>query len=156
MPTVLSDSLTSVQILLNSKSLLFVLTIIQIAALTVMILTATPFVLHQQQGIAQGQQQQEELSLSNQTAFDIERSIEDVSFDIDNMAFLHHTASVNGIQMHYVIGGQGNPVVLLHGWPQTWYEWRHVMPALAKNYTVIVPDLRGSYLFLSVLNEEAK
>jgi pimeloyl-ACP methyl ester carboxylesterase len=52
-------------------------------------------------------------------------------------------ASVNGIQMHYVIGGQGNPVVLLHGWPQTWYEWRHVMPALAENCTVIVPDLRG-------------
>ena len=45
--------------------------------------------------------------------------------------------------MHYVIGGQGDPVVLLHGWPQTWYEWRHVMPALARNYTVIVPDLRG-------------
>jgi pimeloyl-ACP methyl ester carboxylesterase len=53
-------------------------------------------------------------------------------------------ASVNGIQIHYVIGGQGEPVVLLHGWPETWYEWRHViMPALAKNYTVIVPDLRG-------------
>jgi pimeloyl-ACP methyl ester carboxylesterase len=125
------------------KTGLLVLTITQIAALTVMILTATPFVLHQQQGIAQGQQQQEELSLANQTAFDIERSIEDLSFDIDNMTFSHHTASVNGIQMHYVIGGQGNPVVLLHGWPQTWYEWRHVMPALAKNYTVIVPDLRG-------------
>jgi pimeloyl-ACP methyl ester carboxylesterase len=45
--------------------------------------------------------------------------------------------------MHYVIGGQGDPVVLLHGYPQTWYEWRHVMPALAENYTVIVPDLRG-------------
>ena len=45
--------------------------------------------------------------------------------------------------MHYVIGGQGDPVVLLHGWPQTWYEWHKVMPALAKNYTVIVPDLRG-------------
>ena len=62
---------------------------------------------------------------------------------LDNMTFSHHTTSVNGIQMHYVIGGQGDPVVLLHGWPQTWYEWRHVMPALAKNYTVIAPDLRG-------------
>jgi len=51
-------------------------------------------------------------------------------------------ASVNGIQLHYVIGGR-DPIVLLHGWPQTWYEWRHVIPALAKNYTVIVPDLRG-------------
>jgi pimeloyl-ACP methyl ester carboxylesterase len=59
------------------------------------------------------------------------------------MTFSHHMASVNGIQIHYVIGGQGDPIVLLHGWPETWYEWRHVMPALAKNYTVIAPDLRG-------------
>jgi alpha/beta hydrolase family protein len=66
-----------------------------------------------------------------------------VSFDIDNMTFSHHMASVNGIQLRYVIGGQGEPIVLLHGWPQTWYEWRHVMPTLAKNYTVIIPDLRG-------------
>jgi pimeloyl-ACP methyl ester carboxylesterase len=46
-------------------------------------------------------------------------------------------ASVNGVQIHYVIGGHGDPVVFMHGWPQMWYEWRHVMPALAKNYTVI-------------------
>ena len=65
------------------------------------------------------------------------------SFQIDNATFSHHTADVNGIRMHYVIGGQGDPVVLLHGWPQTWYEWHKVMPALAKNYTVIAPDLRG-------------
>ncbi len=62
---------------------------------------------------------------------------------MDNMTFSHHTASVNGIQLHYVIGGHGDPVVLLHGWPETWYAWHHVMPALAKNYTVIAPDLRG-------------
>jgi pimeloyl-ACP methyl ester carboxylesterase len=70
-------------------------------------------------------------------------SLPGTSFEIDNMTFSHHTASVNGIQMHYVIGGQGEPVVLLHGWPETWYAWRHVMPALAKNYTVVAPDLRG-------------
>src|SRR5215469_15009981 len=52
-------------------------------------------------------------------------------------------AVVNGVQIHYVIGGRGDPVVLLHGCPETWYEWRHVMPALAKNYTAIAPDLRG-------------
>lgn len=57
--------------------------------------------------------------------------------------FRHHTASVNGVRLHYVIGGQGDPLVLLHGWPQTWYEWRHVMPALAERFTVIAPDLRG-------------
>jgi pimeloyl-ACP methyl ester carboxylesterase len=65
------------------------------------------------------------------------------SFQMDNMTFSHNTASVNGIQMHYVIGGHGDPVVLLHGWPETWYAWHKVMPALAKNYTVVVPDLRG-------------
>jgi len=55
----------------------------------------------------------------------------------------HQFALVNGIRLHYVIAGHGDPIVLLHGWPETWYEWRHVMPALAKNYTVIAPDLRG-------------
>jgi pimeloyl-ACP methyl ester carboxylesterase len=70
-------------------------------------------------------------------------TLEGISFEIDNMTFSHHMAFVNGIQLHYVIGGQGDPVVLLHGWPETWYEWHYVMPALAKNYTVIAPDLRG-------------
>ena len=65
------------------------------------------------------------------------------TFEIDNVTFSHHTATVNGIQIHYVMGGKGDPVVLLHGWPETWYQWRHVMPTLAKNYTVITPDLRG-------------
>jgi pimeloyl-ACP methyl ester carboxylesterase len=68
---------------------------------------------------------------------------EDISFNINNVTFSHHMASVNGIQLHYVTGGQGEPIVLLHGWPETWYEWRHIMPSLAKNYTVIAPDLRG-------------
>jgi pimeloyl-ACP methyl ester carboxylesterase len=67
----------------------------------------------------------------------------DFSFNIGNVSFSHHMANVNGVQIHYVMGGKGDPVILLHGWPETWYEWRHVMPALAKNYTVIVPDLRG-------------
>ena len=64
-------------------------------------------------------------------------------FQMDNMTFSHNMASVNGIQLHYVIGGHGDPVVLLHGWPETWYAWHHMMPALAKNYTVIAPDLPG-------------
>jgi pimeloyl-ACP methyl ester carboxylesterase len=55
----------------------------------------------------------------------------------------HHTASVNGVRLHYVIGGKGDPVVLLHGWPQTWYGWRRIIPALTEQYTVIAPDLRG-------------
>jgi pimeloyl-ACP methyl ester carboxylesterase len=93
------------------------------------------------------QQQQQQRSQANQTfspSVEEQRQLlEGISFQLDNVTFTHHMASVNGIQMHYVIGGQGDPVVLLHGWPETWYAWRHVMPALAKNYTVIAPDLRG-------------
>ena len=50
---------------------------------------------------------------------------------------------VNGARMHYVIGGAGPPVVLLHGFPNTWYAWRDVMPRLAGHHTVIAVDLRG-------------
>lgn len=57
--------------------------------------------------------------------------------------FTSHTADVNGISIHYVIGGHGPALVLLHGWPQTWWEWHRIMPALAKQYTVIAPDTRG-------------
>jgi pimeloyl-ACP methyl ester carboxylesterase len=116
-------------------------TITQIAAVMI-IIAAAPFILYQQQSIAQEQPKLQQF-LANQTTLDIEGPVEDLSFEIDDVTFSHHTASVNGIQLHYVIGGQGDPVVLLHGWPQTWYAWRHVMPTLAKNYTVIAPDLRG-------------
>jgi haloacetate dehalogenase len=55
----------------------------------------------------------------------------------------HHRAVVNGISMHFVTAGEGPPVVLLHGWPETWYAWRKQIPALAASYSLIVPDLRG-------------
>ena len=47
------------------------------------------------------------------------------------------------MRLHYVTAGAGDPVVLLHGWPQTWHEWRRLIPALASRYCVIAPDLRG-------------
>lgn len=56
------------------------------------------------------------------------------------------SASVNGITMHYVEMGDpaGPPVILLHGFPEFWYSWRHQMPALAAaGYRVIAPDQRG-------------
>jgi pimeloyl-ACP methyl ester carboxylesterase len=55
----------------------------------------------------------------------------------------HHYADLGEVLLHYVTAGKGPPVVLIHGWPQTWYEWRHIIPALAQRYTVIAPDMRG-------------
>jgi pimeloyl-ACP methyl ester carboxylesterase len=53
-------------------------------------------------------------------------------------------AAVNGVQLHYREAGQGPLVVLLHGFPQFWYAWKDVIPALADaGYRVIAPDLRG-------------
>jgi alpha/beta hydrolase fold len=60
------------------------------------------------------------------------------------IGYVHHKTLVNGFLMHYVMGGKGDTIVLLHGWPETWYEWRHIIPQLiANNYTVIAPDMRG-------------
>ncbi|MFK4441432.1 pimeloyl-ACP methyl ester carboxylesterase [Caballeronia udeis] len=50
---------------------------------------------------------------------------------------------VNGLRIHARAAGQGSPVVLLHGWPQTSYAWRKLIPLLAQRHTVIAPDLRG-------------
>ncbi|MCX4099066.1 alpha/beta fold hydrolase [Nocardia sp. alder85J] len=50
---------------------------------------------------------------------------------------------VDDVRLHYVIGGNGSPVVLLHGFPNTWYAWREVMPRLAERHTVVAVDLRG-------------
>lgn len=56
----------------------------------------------------------------------------------------HHTVEGRGIQFHYAEAGSGDDVVLcLHGWPQHWYEWRNLMPALADRHRVIALDQRG-------------
>lgn len=55
----------------------------------------------------------------------------------------HHTVRVNDLKMHYVEAGHGPPVVLLHGFPETWYCWRHQIPEMSSRYRLIVPDLRG-------------
>jgi pimeloyl-ACP methyl ester carboxylesterase len=47
------------------------------------------------------------------------------------------------LHLHAVIGGDGPPLLLIHGWPQTWYAWRLVMPALAESFAVIAVDQRG-------------
>jgi haloacetate dehalogenase len=42
-----------------------------------------------------------------------------------------------------LVGGNGSPILLLHGYPQTHVEWRKIAPQLSVNYTVVIPDLRG-------------
>ncbi|MEV6644836.1 alpha/beta hydrolase [Amycolatopsis sp. NPDC051371] len=56
---------------------------------------------------------------------------------------LESMATVNGIRMHYLRAGEGPPLFLLHGWPQTSHCWHQVLEPLAETHTVIAPDLRG-------------
>ncbi|GAB2681922.1 alpha/beta fold hydrolase [Nocardia goodfellowii] len=57
--------------------------------------------------------------------------------------FASRHAQVNGTRLHYVTGGNGDPLILLGGWPQTWWQFRKVMPALSPHFRVIAVDLRG-------------
>jgi pimeloyl-ACP methyl ester carboxylesterase len=55
----------------------------------------------------------------------------------------HHFIQANRIRLHYVTQGEGDLVILLHGFPEFWYSWRYQIPVLARNFKVVVPDLRG-------------
>jgi pimeloyl-ACP methyl ester carboxylesterase len=58
-------------------------------------------------------------------------------------SFTSEFAEVNDVRLHYVSGGTGTPLVLLPGWPETWWEYRKVMPTLAARHRVIAVDIRG-------------
>ena len=63
---------------------------------------------------------------------------------IQKETWSHRDIITNGIRLHYVTQGTGPLVVLLHGFPEFWYSWRHQIPFLAEQgYTVVAPDLRG-------------
>jgi epoxide hydrolase 4 len=55
----------------------------------------------------------------------------------------HHFAEINGIRMHYVESGSGETLLFLHGFPESWYSWRHQLAEFASAYRVVAPDLRG-------------
>jgi epoxide hydrolase 4 len=58
--------------------------------------------------------------------------------------FSHGYARVNGVRLHYVRAGEGERLLLLlHGFPEFWWSWRHQMGPLAERFTVVAPDLRG-------------
>ena len=60
-----------------------------------------------------------------------------------NQSFSHHRVEIDGMRQHYLLAGSGEPVVLLHGFPETSHAWRKIIPALSEHYTVVAPDLRG-------------
>ncbi|MFJ5308246.1 alpha/beta fold hydrolase [Streptomyces sp. NPDC088350] len=60
--------------------------------------------------------------------------------------FTSRHVEANGLRLHAVTGGDGPALLLIGGWPQTWYAWREVMPALARRHTVVAVDSRGAGL----------
>jgi pimeloyl-ACP methyl ester carboxylesterase len=58
--------------------------------------------------------------------------------------FVSSTAQVNGTTLHYIRGGTGPAVILLHGFPEDWYEFHKIIPRLATQFTVVAVDLRGA------------
>ncbi|MCF2501209.1 alpha/beta fold hydrolase [Dyadobacter chenhuakuii] len=57
--------------------------------------------------------------------------------------FTHQHANVNGVELHYVDGGSGTPLICLPGWPQTWFSYHALAQSLAENFRVIIVDIRG-------------
>ena len=57
--------------------------------------------------------------------------------------FTSRYVDTGALRLHAVIGGDGPPLLLVHGWPQTWYAWRMLMPTLARDFQVIAVDQRG-------------
>jgi epoxide hydrolase 4 len=55
----------------------------------------------------------------------------------------HEWRDVNGVRLHCAVAGSGPLIVLLHGFPEFWYSWRHQIPLLAEHFTVVAPDMRG-------------
>ncbi|MFD2468990.1 alpha/beta fold hydrolase [Amycolatopsis silviterrae] len=58
-------------------------------------------------------------------------------------AFAYHSVDAGGVRIHCAVGGDGPPLLLLHGYPQTHLIWHHVAPLLAATHTVVLADLRG-------------
>ncbi len=57
--------------------------------------------------------------------------------------FTSQYIDIHELRLHVVIGGEGPPLLLVHGWPETWYAWRLLMPRLAQDFKVIAVDQRG-------------
>ena len=64
--------------------------------------------------------------------------------DLPEVPGVHHrTVAAGDVNLHVAEAGEGPPLLLVHGWPQHWWIWRHLIPPLARRYRVLAPDLRG-------------
>ena len=55
----------------------------------------------------------------------------------------HDSIMTNGLRLHYVTQGEGPLMLMLHGFPEFWYAWKHQIPEFAQDYKVVAVDLRG-------------
>jgi hypothetical protein len=106
-------------------SLISIATLLTIGFTTNLFANVSAQMMQQQQNLNQpGQQgQPSQQQANNQTSLILQdpANLQGSFFTMDNMTFSHQMASVNGIQMHYVIGGYGDPVLLLHRCQENWY-----------------------------------
>jgi len=64
--------------------------------------------------------------------------------EVDGLAIAHRDVVLaDGTRLHVAAAGDGPPLILVHGWPQHWWAWRRLLPALAQEHRVLCPDLRG-------------
>lgn len=80
--------------------------------------------------------------MTTATADSAKAELTALTADID-AEISHHFVEIDGLQIHYAEAGTGEPLILLHGWPQHWWEWRHVIGPLSQRFRVICPDIRG-------------
>ncbi|GAB7542958.1 alpha/beta fold hydrolase [Cupriavidus sp. 8B] len=107
------------------------------AAIAALVLTAFP-------SFAQANAQvRTDVAVVHKTATAKGAAVSDAALVKSLAGFRNRYAEVNGVRLHYVVGGKGEPLVLLPGWPETWWTFHKVMPTLAEHYTVIAVDLRG-------------
>ena len=62
---------------------------------------------------------------------------------VEENGWQHEYVEANGLKFHCVTQGEGELVLLLHGFPEFWFSWRHQIPFLARRFKVVAPDMRG-------------
>lgn len=83
------------------------------------------------------------MTQTNETSSPAQNTYTDAALIEDFPGFKNNYSTINGVNLHYVEGGSGMPLICLPGWPQTWYSYHPIAMELAKSYRVIIVDIRG-------------